>query len=153
MAELDPATEQQLADLSNEDWAALTARVRPPTSREQFKQVASRVIQDEGQLDNFLSIANHKAFTTDNGDVDEAKLTGHLQSLFGAGEPQQGRQWGQHSGSPPAEKPGAAARAALEKRHGVKNDTDHPGAGARIEHRDPQPAQHSNDDTRKDASD
>ncbi len=32
MATLDPVTEQQLADLSDEDWAALTARVRPPSS-------------------------------------------------------------------------------------------------------------------------
>lgn len=32
MAELDPAVEQQLADMSDEDFRALTARVRPPVA-------------------------------------------------------------------------------------------------------------------------
>jgi hypothetical protein len=31
--QLDPAVEQQLADLSDEDWHALMARVRPPSER------------------------------------------------------------------------------------------------------------------------
>lgn len=50
MVELDPQLEQQLSELSDDDWRALSARVRPPTSTEQFKNVAAKVIADEGQL-------------------------------------------------------------------------------------------------------
>ena len=127
MAELDPAVEQQLADLSDQDWSALTARVRPPTSREQFKSVAARVLKDEGQLNSFLSIANPKAFVSENGDVDEAKLTSHLTTLFGAGEPPQQRNWGQTTGQPAGHTRGDNAREALRARHNVGGDTQ-PGA-------------------------
>lgn len=33
MVELDPTVEQQLADMSDEDWHALSVRVRPASSR------------------------------------------------------------------------------------------------------------------------
>ena len=44
MAELDPTVEQQLADMSDEDWHALTVRVRPPKTRpgEGGRQAAAR---------------------------------------------------------------------------------------------------------------
>lgn len=128
MAELDPEIEQTLADMSDQDWRALSARVRPPTSREQFKSVAAKLLQNEDQLNSFLSVANPKACVSENGDVDEAKLTGHLTTLFGASEPQQPppatpRQWGQTSvAGGPSKRAGDDGRAALAKRRGVAND-------------------------------
>jgi hypothetical protein len=123
MAELDPAVEQQLADMSDQDWRSLSARVRPPTSSQQLREMAGKVL-DADQLETFMAVANPKAFAGENGDVDEATLTGHLTRLFGAGESQQqGTQanWGQHSATGgPGKQLGDDGRAALAKRHGVK---------------------------------
>jgi hypothetical protein len=134
MAELDPAFEQQLAELSDEDWRSLSARVRPPTSTDSLKAIAAKHISED-QLPTFMAIANVKAFADEHGNVDEAKVQ-QASTLFRGGEPQQqGPQssWGQHShGNAPGKQPGDDARAALEKRHGVKNDATHPGAGVGI---------------------
>jgi hypothetical protein len=126
-AELDPAFEQQLAELSDDDWRSLSARVRPPTSREQLRDVASKHIP-EGQLDAFLAVVNPKAFANELGDVDEAKVAQHASIIFGVAAPEQSppappRQWGQHSaGGGPGKRAGDDGRAALQTRHGVKND-------------------------------
>jgi hypothetical protein len=76
------------------------------------------------------AIANPKAFTSENGDVDEAKLTSHLTTLFGVSEPQQQRNYGQHSGHPAGDRAGEAGRAALKRRHGIGTD-DQPTAAGR----------------------
>ena len=57
MAELDPAFEQQLADLSDDDWRSLTARVRPPTSSEQLREMEGKVLNAD-QLETFMSAVN-----------------------------------------------------------------------------------------------
>jgi hypothetical protein len=132
MAELDPAVEQQLAELSDDAWRSLSARVRPPTSSDQLKSIAAKHIPED-QLPTFMAIANVKAFADENGNIDEAKVQHHASTLFGAGAPQQQRQWGQHSsGGGPGKQPGDDARAALEKRHGVKRNTDAPAPGDQI---------------------
>lgn len=135
--DLDPQTEQALADMSTEDWAALTARVRPPTSSEQLQSIAAKHIAPD-QLNTFMAIADPKKFASANGDIDEDKVMGHLTAFFG---PQQASNWEQHSGSMPGVRAGETARAALEKRHGVKPKvqppTERPGdiARAAIEQR------------------
>lgn len=47
MGDLDPAVEQQLADLSDSDWSALQARVRPPSSAAQLRDIAGKILQGE----------------------------------------------------------------------------------------------------------
>lgn len=135
MAELDPAVEQQLADLSDDDWRSLSARVRPPTSSEQLKRIAAKHIPED-QLPTFMAIANVKAFADEHGNIDEAKVQHHAARLFGAVEPpQQGTQsnYGQSTGQTPGRQPGDQARSALRARHGVKSNNDQPGAGAGIQ--------------------
>jgi hypothetical protein len=127
MAKLDPAFEQQLAELSDDDWRSLTARVRPPTSSGQLREMAGKVLNAD-QLETFMSAVNPRAFVGENGDVDEARLAGHLTTLFGIEKPpqetSQPHQWGQHSvAGGPSKRVGDDARAALEKRHSVKNDS------------------------------
>jgi hypothetical protein len=124
--ELDPQTEQTLADMSDEDWSALTARVRPPTSRNQLRDIASKHVPGD-QLESFLAIASPKAFANEIGDIDESKVQHHANRLFGPNEPQQQHQWGQHSsGGAPGKQRGDDVRAALEKRHGVRNPSPIP---------------------------
>lgn len=135
MAELDPAFEQQLAELSDDDWRSLSARVRPPTSSEQLKSIAAKHIPED-QLKTFMAIANVKAFADEHGNIDEAKVQTHAARLFGAIEPQQRgtpANYGQGTGQPPARQPGEDAREALRRRHGVGADTDQPAAGAGIQ--------------------
>jgi hypothetical protein len=134
MAELDPAFEQQLADLSDDDWRSLSARVRPPTSADSLKAIAAKHIPED-QLQTFMAIANVKAFADASGNVDESKVQQLAGTLFGAREPQQqGTQakWGQRSaGGAPGKQPGDDGRAALAARHGVKRP-DRPDAAAGI---------------------
>jgi hypothetical protein len=125
MVKLEPAVEQQLADLSDDDWRALSARVRPPTSTQQLRDVASQVLSGD-QLDSFMAYADPKRLAGENGDIDEQRVMGHLTALFGTGQRSGAPQYGQHSGQPPAGRPGDEARAALERRHGVKRDTSAP---------------------------
>lgn len=133
MVELDPAVEQQLSDMSDQDWRALSARVRPPTSTQQLRDIAGKVLGGDA-LDSFVAVADPRKFAGENGDVDEEKVMGHMTAIFGAGQQSQqpGRQWGQHSGNPVGARPGDAARAALKKRHNVGGDADQPAAGGRV---------------------
>lgn len=143
MTELDPQVEQQLAALSSEDFAALVARVRPPSFTDQLIAAASKFISGE-RLDAFVAGANPKAFAAENGDIDEAKVTAHLTTLFGQpnGQQQSGhRSWGQTSSPPPLRFPGdggreeAARRAGREFVAGGQESSawDGPGAAGRQE--------------------
>ena len=49
MAELTPEVEQQLADLSDEDYAALLARVRPPKSKGTIESGAALYDKQHGK--------------------------------------------------------------------------------------------------------
>ena len=125
MTELDPQVEQQLAALSSEDFAALVARVRPPSFTDQLKAAASRFISGE-RLDAFVAGANLKAFVSENGDIDEEKVAANLTTLFGQRSNGNGsgyRHWGQHGGPPPRSRPGEGGRAEAERRAGLNLDT------------------------------
>lgn len=100
---------------------------------EQLMAAASQVLSG-GELSAFMAIADAKRFAGDDGTIDADKVSGHLRTLFRLDEqPQQPpRQWGQYSSGAPGKEPGDDARAALEKRHGVKRSTDQPAAGAQI---------------------
>ena len=112
--------------MSDGEFAALTAKVRAPDVAESFRDIAKGVVPDD-QLDSLMAVANPAAFATD-GRIDEAKVRQHLGRLFGAG--QQPRQWGQSTGEPAGQLRGANARAALERRHGVKRDDTAPDSSS-----------------------
>jgi hypothetical protein len=129
MTDLDPSLEQRLADLSDVDWAALTARVRPPSSAAQLKEIAGRVLTGQ-QLDAFVSVADPKKFAAENGDVDESRVMGHLTAMFGAvpdGGPQY-QDFGQHRPPPPQPGPGDRGKAEAAKRFGVGQNGEAPSA-------------------------
>jgi hypothetical protein len=104
------------------------------SNEDQLRTIAGQVLNGPA-LDSFVSFALMSAFTNDAGEVDEEKVMGNLTAIFAAGQPQEQprRQWGQYSmtGGPPNQT-GDNARSALAKRHGVKNDTDQPGAPSRV---------------------
>ncbi len=135
MAELNPQTEQTLADMSDEDWSALSARVRPATSAQQLKDIAATVIRDKDQLNAFMAIADPKRLAKPNGDIDPEMVSRHATVFFGASNPpgpapgdiaraELEKRHGVKTSAPaPIERPGDIARAQLEKRHGVKTNS------------------------------
>lgn len=77
----------------------------------------------------FVEYAKLDAFLSDNGEIDKEKVMGHLTAIHVATQPQtqpSQRSWGQHTGQPAGAAGGDAGRAALEKRHGVKNPSPSP---------------------------
>ncbi|ORW85974.1 hypothetical protein AWB92_26725 [Mycobacterium sp. IEC1808] len=99
---------------------------------EQLKSVASQVLSGD-QLAAFMAVADANRCAGPDGNIDADKVSADLRTLYGISEqpPAQPRapQWGQHSGPPgPPARPGDTARAALAKRHGVKNDTNPPAS-------------------------
>ena len=68
-----------------------------------------------------MAVTDPAKFAGENGEIDEEKVKGHLNALFGAAQQQQQRQWGQHSGGTGAPTtPGAAGKAEAQKRFGAK---------------------------------
>ncbi|CQD07430.1 hypothetical protein BN000_01484 [Mycobacterium europaeum] len=94
-------------------------------SLEKLKEIVGQIIPQE-QADSFVQYARLDAFTDEAGEIDQDKVIGHLTAITLAREPSQqppsAPNWGQHSGNMPGRLPGADARGALAKRHGVKND-------------------------------
>jgi hypothetical protein len=136
MPDFDPVLEQKLADLSDVDWAALTARVRPPSSSAQLREIAGKVITGD-QLEAFVNVANVKALAGSNGDIDEAKVMGALTGMFGV-SPETSpphENFGQYSPPPPMPGPGDCGRAEAAKRFGAngENVQGARGGGGRAE--------------------
>jgi hypothetical protein len=124
MPDIEPSLEQRLADLSDVDWAALTARVRPPSSAAQLKEIAGKLISGD-KLDAFVKVANLKALADENGDISEDKVAGALTGMFGAvpdGGPQH-HDFGQHRPPPPQPGPGDRGKAEAAKRFGTNDAT------------------------------
>jgi hypothetical protein len=131
MPDLDPNLEQRLADLSDVDWSALTARVRPPSSAAQLKDIAGKVIEGD-KLDAFVNVANLKALADENGDISEDKVMGALTGMFGVvpdGGPRH-EDFGQHRPSPPQPGPGERGAAEAAKRFGGQHAPPTSGRGA-----------------------
>ncbi|MCV7088887.1 hypothetical protein [Mycobacterium interjectum] len=115
MVDLPAGVEQQLADLSDADFAALTARVRAPDSTEALRTAAARVLSEDA-ANSFVAFADVSKFVGANGRIDEVKVRDHLAAAYGVPQGAGGNQeWG---------RPGAAGRAAAEKRFGQKLDPD-----------------------------
>lgn len=123
MADLSPEVEQQLASMSEGEWAVLQAKVRAPDTHEQLRAEAAKVLGgDEVRADAFAAVARLDQFTTD-GQIDPAKVARGLNQLLGVRQPTP--QWGQSSGAAPGPQAGDGARAELAKRFGGKADS-HP---------------------------
>jgi hypothetical protein len=102
---------------------------------EQLRGIVGTVLPPDLR-DSFVEYSKLDAFRGEDGQLDTEKVMGHLTAVHLATQRQQQqsqRSWGQHSsGGGPGKQPGDDARAALEKRHGVKRSTDQPAAGAQI---------------------
>lgn len=110
---------------ANEARSEADAQWRSRYLTSELKGIAASVIKDGDQLKSFMAITDPSKFVGENGEIDEEKVMGHLTALYVGSQQQRApRQWGQYSApGEPIEKPGATARAALEKRHGVKNSS------------------------------
>lgn len=127
MGQLDPAVEQQLANLSDTEWSALSARVRAPDGVEGLRAAASQYLSG-GALDSFVRCSDVAAFADESGQIDAGKVANYMRAAFGsppATDTGQGNEWGQSRGE--------NGRDAAETRHGAAKpeaDTATPDNGA-----------------------
>lgn len=104
---------------------------------EQLKAIASQVISDPDQLEAFMRVADATKWADINGEINADSVSGHLRTLFNVTEQQSQvatPSWGQSSGQPEGGRAGDVARAALEKRHGVKRHSNQPSPDAKLVH-------------------
>ncbi|MEU9806229.1 hypothetical protein [Mycobacterium sp. NPDC050853] len=97
--------------------AATEADWKPKLLASQLKSAASQVLSGE-QLNEWLDSVDPGKFVGENGEIDESKVMGKLTAIFGQKQEQrQQRSWGQfNTGHQSTDTPGAAGRAAAEKR-------------------------------------
>src|ERR1700692_3467289 len=103
MADVPAEVEQQLASMTQGEWAAFSAKVRAPDTAEHVRSLASQVLSGP-QLDAFVAVANPAVFVGSDGKVDETKVMGHLTAMYGTADP--------------TPKSGAGGRAEAAKRFG-----------------------------------
>jgi hypothetical protein len=122
MAEISPEIQAQLAGLSENDWAALTAKVRAPDTSEQLRaEVAKQLGGDTDRAAAFAAVARLDQFTVD-GKIDTAKVVAAVTGVFGSQQQQSPARYGQGSGNVGGPRPGDGGRAELAKRFGVQHD-------------------------------
>jgi hypothetical protein len=133
MAEISPDLEQQLANMSDAEFSALSAKVRAPDSREALRTAASSLISDDS-LESFVKFADVSKFTDSSGAIDQAKVNSHLGALFGTPQSAAGQAaWGQHSGgNAPGLNPGDRGRLAAAKRFGTPVADETTAAAGRV---------------------
>ncbi|MCA2248824.1 hypothetical protein JF729_13640 [Mycobacterium intracellulare] len=118
MPEIPPEVEAQLAQLTDAQWSALSARVRAPDSTEALRTAAAQRLTG-AQLDSFVQCADVSKFANENGEIDAEKVGRHLTALYGAPQASAGQssEWGRRDG--------AGGREAAAQRHGAaKSETD-----------------------------
>jgi hypothetical protein len=95
----------------------------------QLQAVAAQVLTPD-QLTAFTAVADAQKFAGENGEIDADRVVSNLRTVFGISDTPRTQQsqpnWGQGTGLPPGRQPGDHGRAALEKRHGVKNPSPIP---------------------------
>jgi hypothetical protein len=117
MTDLPAEVEQQIANLSEAEWQAFTARVRAPDGAAKFREAASKVI-DGDRLEAVCRVANLSAFVNDKGEIDEAQVESSLRNVFGIPAPAAHQNFGQFSEPPTMPGPGDSGRAEARKRFG-----------------------------------
>jgi len=102
---------------------------------EQLRGIVGTVLPPDLR-DSFVEYAKLDAFRGEDGQLDTEKVMGHLTAIHVATQrqPQQSQpNYGQHSGQPAGQHPGANARAELKRRHGVgKDEPNAPAPGTQI---------------------
>lgn len=68
--------------MSESDWAALVAKIRPPDLTEEYREIAAEVIPED-KLDLVMHYAKVDAFVTGDGHIDADRLRAALQTIFG----------------------------------------------------------------------
>lgn len=131
MADLTPDVEQQLADMTDGQWSALTAKVRAPDSTEALRTAAAQLLSGDA-LNSFCTVADPSKFLGADGKIDPNKVQAHIRTAYGiTGQQQQRQNHGQGSGgNGPALRPGDSGRAAAAKRHGTTVDPETAAAAA-----------------------
>lgn len=81
MPELSPETEEELRNMTEADWAALIARVRPPDLTEEYREIAASVLTPDA-FDWCMQYAKIDAFVTDDGHIDADRLRKALRKAF-----------------------------------------------------------------------
>jgi hypothetical protein len=108
MTDVPAEVEQQLASMTQGEWAAFSAKVRAPDTAEQLRTAVSQHVSGD-RLEAVMRVVNPAAFVDDSGRIDATKVQQHLGTLFGG----QGQ---------PGARPGDAGRAAAAKRFGTPSD-------------------------------
>jgi hypothetical protein len=127
MVDVPAEVEQQLASMSEGEWAAFTARLRAPDAAEALRAAVSKHVSGD-RLDAVMRIVDPTAFVGDDGSIDEAKVGQQLGTLFGAGVP---------NGTPgasgaPRPHAGAAGKAEAARRFGGKQPEPAPAPVAGV---------------------
>jgi hypothetical protein len=129
MPDLSPEVERQLANMSDTEFAALTARLRCPDSIEQLRAIAAKTLQPE-QVESWMFGRDPSAFTNANGEIDEAAAVANMIAVHGASVQQQQQPqpqvWGRDP--EPVYGPGAGGRIEAAKRFGKQAPTSPPKA-------------------------
>lgn len=81
MPELSPEIEEELRNMSESDWAALIAKVRPPDLTEEYREIAATMLNADG-FDLCMQYAKIDAFVTDDGHIDAPRLRDALRNVF-----------------------------------------------------------------------
>ncbi len=129
MTDLPAEFEQQIANLSEAEWQAFTARVRAPDGAANFREAASKVI-DGDRLEAVCRAANLSAFVNDKGEIDDAKVESSLRSVFGILAGPRWQDHGQFSQAPNMPGPGDRGRAEARKRFGNNGAPSSSGRGS-----------------------
>jgi hypothetical protein len=104
MADVPAEVEQQLASMTQGEWAAFSAKVRAPDTAEQLRTAVSQHVSGD-RLDAVMRLVNPAAFVDDAGRIDATKVQQHLSTLFGTADG-------------PTPKSGAGGRAEAARRFG-----------------------------------
>ena len=131
MSDLSPEAEQALAAMSESEFAALTARLRAPDTREAYREIAKQFAPNEEALDAWMDTVDVSKFVDDKGVLDEARVRSKLGVLFG------GRQFGgglnQHEGcgqhGSPGTPGGVGNRQETPDSYRQRHAPDHSNAG------------------------
>ena len=124
-ADLPPEIEPQLGALSDDEWSALTSKLRAPDSAEQLRTAAGKVLTGQA-LEGFMAVADVSRFVDATGAVSEEVVMGRLTAMFGVADEHSPRwqNFGQHQPAAPEPGPGDRGKMEARKRFGS------PGADA-----------------------
>lgn len=99
--------------------SAAEAEWKPKLLTAQLKSAAGTVIKDSEQLTAFMSITDPSKFTGEDGQIDEERVRGYLEPIYGSKF--QERQWGQNGSRPPGKSASDEGLAEAKRRGFIKD--------------------------------